>query len=180
MQTLKRKSPFRLLAATVLVAVAAGVSLTAMAMPADGPHGGPGRGGPGMMMGMMGPHLNGRALDSVGASADQKAQIKQIMDAAHADLKTQHEAGRQLREQGRALFTQPTVDARAAETLRQQMLAQHDAASKRMLQAMIDVSRVLTPEQRKALGDRLAQRRAMMERHRAERESLAPAPAPSR
>ena len=36
------------------------------------------------------------------------------------------------------------------------MLAQHDQASKRTLQAMLDVSRVLTPEQRKALAERMA------------------------
>jgi Spy/CpxP family protein refolding chaperone len=71
-----------------------------------------------------------------------------------------------------ALFTQPTVDARAVETLRQQMLAQHDQASKRMLQTMLDVSRVLTPEQRKTLADRMAQRRSMMDRHRTERDTL--------
>ena len=71
-----------------------------------------------------------------------------------------------------ALFTQPTVDARAAEALRQQMLAQHDQASQRMLQTMLDVSRVLTPEQRKTLSDRMQQRRSMMERHRHERQSL--------
>jgi Spy/CpxP family protein refolding chaperone len=71
-----------------------------------------------------------------------------------------------------ALLAQPTVDARAAEALRQQASALHDQASKRVLQAMIDVSRVLTPEQRKTLADRAAQHRSMMERHRAEREAL--------
>jgi Spy/CpxP family protein refolding chaperone len=95
------------------------------------------------------------------------------MESARTDLKAQREAGRALREQGQALFTQPTVDARAAEALRQQLLAQHDQASKRTLQALLDVSRVLTPEQRKAIADRLAERRAMMERRRAERDSAA-------
>ena len=65
-----------------------------------------------------------------------------------------------------------SVDARAVETLRQQMLAQHDLTSKRMTQVMLDVSRVLTPEQRKTLSDRMAQRRAMMERHQAERSTM--------
>jgi protein CpxP len=67
----------------------------------------------------------------------------------------------------RQLFTQPTVDARAVETLRQQMLAQHDQASKRMMQAMLDGSRVLTPEQRAKMADMAGQRRAMMERRAA-------------
>ena len=38
---------------------------------------------------------------------------------------------------------------------RQQMLQLHDQASKRMTQAMVDVSRVLTPEQRKQIADRI-------------------------
>jgi Spy/CpxP family protein refolding chaperone len=52
------------------------------------------------------------------------------------------------------------------------MLAQHDQASKRKMQVMLDVSRVLTPEQRKTLADRMAKRRAMMERHHSERQAL--------
>jgi protein CpxP len=91
--------------------------------------------------------------------------VKAIVDAAKADLKAQHESGGALREQQMQLFVQPTVDARAAEALRQQMLSRHDAASKRMLQAMLDVSRVLTPEQRQQIAARMAERRSMMERH---------------
>jgi Spy/CpxP family protein refolding chaperone len=162
------QTPLRMLAATLVVAVAAGMSQTALAQPHGGRDGG--MGGPGMALGH--PHQVDRMLDAVNATADQRTQIKQIMQAAKADMKAQHDAGRQLREQSQALFAQPTVDARAAEALRQQMLAQHDQASKRMLQAMLDVSRVLTPEQRKTLADRMAQRRSMMERHHAERESI--------
>ena len=72
---------------------------------------------------------------------------------------------RALREQSMQLFTQPNVDANAAETLRQQMLQQHDQASKRMLQAMLDASRVLTPEQRaRDRRERMKQRREMSQR----------------
>lgn len=170
--------PLRMLVATAVLALAGGLMHTAMAAPAGG-GGGHGAmtamGGMGGMdgMAMAHPRQMERMFDSIGASAEQRAQIKQIMESARADLKAQRGAGRALREQGQALFAQPTVDARAAETLRQQLLAQHDQASKRTLQAMLDVSRVLTPEQRKAIADRLAERRAMMERHRAERESAA-------
>ena len=52
----------------------------------------------------------------------------------------------------------------AAESVRQQMLAQHDQSSKRMLQAMLDVSKVLTPAQRAKLGARLKQRQAIMQK----------------
>jgi Spy/CpxP family protein refolding chaperone len=156
---------FRLLLATAAIALAGGAMQAADAQPQMAGH------GPGM--GMMGsPQMMERLLDGVNASAEQKAQIKQIMQGTMGDLKAQREAGRGLREQMAQLFTQPTVDARAVEALRQQMLAQHDQGSKRMMQAMLDVSRVLTPEQRQQVAGRMAERRGMMERHRQERESM--------
>ena len=62
-----------------------------------------------------------------------------------------------------AVFTAPTVDANAAEQVRQQMLAQHDAASKRMTAAMVEASRVLSPEQRAKLAERVKERQARMQ-----------------
>ncbi len=161
----------RLLAATAVLALAGGLSQTVWAAPHDG-HGGRGGHAMGMFDGQHAEHM----LDAVNATPEQRAQVKQILQAAKADMSAQRGVGRQLREQSQALFAQPTVDARAAETLRQQMMAQHDQASKRTLQLMLDVSRVLTPEQRKTLSDRLTQRRAMMERHRAERDGVDRAP----
>jgi periplasmic protein CpxP/Spy len=146
--------PLTRLLATMTLA-AAGTAFAA-------PHGGPGPmmfGGPGM----------GRMLDQVNASAEQRAQIEQIMKAARSDLKAQQEAGRALREQSMQLFSQPTVDANAAEALRQQMLAQHDRASQRMMQAMLEVSRVLTPEQRQQIAEQMRQRAdGMKDRQRGE------------
>ena len=160
----------RLLAATAVLALAGGLSQTVWAAPHDGHGGHGGRGG--HAMGMFDGRHAEHMLDAVNATPEQRAQVKQILQAAKADMSAQRGAGRQLREQSQALFAQPTVDARAAETLRQQMMAQHDQASKRTLQLMLDVSRVLTPEQRKTLSERMTQRRAMMERHRAERDSV--------
>ena len=71
-----------------------------------------------------------------------------------------------------ALFAQPTVDAAAVEALRQQQLAMHDAASKRMTTAMLEISRVLTPEQRKQMADYMTQRSEMMQRHQRERQAV--------
>ena len=175
---------WRLLMATLVVAVAGGLSQTAMANPHAGHGGGDMPGGRGMhggmgigpMGGMAHPRMAERMLDAVNATPEQRAQIKQILQASQADMQAQRDNGRKLHQQGQALFAQPTVDARAAEALRQQMLAQHDQASKRMMQTMLDVSRVLTPEQRKTLADRMSQRRAMMERHHSERQSLERAP----
>lgn len=169
------RSPFnaaRLVGGTVLVAVLSSIALSASASPQGG-HGRHGGQGMGMMEGRMGE----RMLDSVNATAEQRAQIKQITERARAEGKTQHEAGRALREQGMKLFTQPTIDANAAEALRQQMLKQHDQASQRRMQTMLEVSRVLTPDQRKQLSDRMSQRRDMTKRHMQERRSMEGGPA---
>lgn len=165
----------RWMGAGVMV-LAAGLTLPVAAQPApgmgrpgmDGPHGGPGMGGPDMMM-MGDPAHMGRGvdrmLDGLGVSDAQRSQIQQIVQAAATEMRAQHEAGRALRDKGLQLLTAPTIDATAAEALRQQMQVQHDQASKRMLQTLIDVARVLTPEQRAKLGERMKLRRdAMQER----------------
>ena len=159
----------RLAAATAMLAVAGGFFQPASAAPFEG-HGGRAGGGGAMFMGH--PRMLDRVLDSVNASAEQRTQIKAIAAAAQTDLKAMHAQGKTLREQSAALFTATTVDARAAEALRAQGQALHDQASKRTMQAMLDVSRVLTPEQRQTLAKKMAERRAMMERHRGERDAL--------
>jgi Spy/CpxP family protein refolding chaperone len=161
--------PVRLFAAGVVLAVAGTISIAALAQPM-GPgvhHGDFGMGGPGAAMPM--PE---RLLDQVNATPEQRAQIKQIMQGAAADLKPQHDSRVALRDQTMKLLAQPNVDAGAVEAVRQQMLVQHDQASKRMMQAMVDASRVLTPEQRVKLADGMKQRRDMMQRHQRERGAL--------
>ena len=150
----------RLVAAAVVVLAAASAAFSANAQ-GHGGMGGPDR-GHGMTMFDGSPqHIDRRIdhlLDGLNASDAQRSQIKQIAVAAAADLSGQRAAGRALREKGMQLFAAPTVDAAAAESLRQQMLAQHDQASKRTLQAMLDVSKVLTPEQRAKVAARMQER----------------------
>jgi Spy/CpxP family protein refolding chaperone len=155
---------------------------------AQGPMGGPG--GPGGPGGFGGPGVHGyggayggygagmfqgmmtRLLDRVNATPEQRTQIQQIMQNQATEMRAQHEAGRALRQQALTLFAQPTVDANAVEALRQRQLAMHDAASKRMTTAMLEVSRVLTPEQRKQMADYMTQRSEMMQRHLRERQAV--------
>jgi periplasmic protein CpxP/Spy len=160
-------TPARLAASALLVAMLGGVTLSAWAMP--GGHGGHG-GGHGMMM--MGGRGMEHMLDSVNASAEQRTQVKAIAERAKADLQGQRDAGKGTRQQMMALFTQPVVDANAVEALRAQQMQRADQASRRMTQAMVEISRVLSPEQRKQLAERLAKRGEMMERHMQERRSL--------
>jgi protein CpxP len=157
---------------TGLLGAAASVAVPAWS---QGMPGGPGMGGSHMagpamgghgMMPMGSPEQIGRRvdrmLDGLNATDAQRTQIKQIAVAAATDLKAQREAGRALREKGLQIFGAPTVDTAAAEALRQQMLARHDQASKRMMQAMLDISKVLTPEQRAKLTERMKQHGEMI------------------
>jgi protein CpxP len=160
----------------------AAISLSAWAQPAPPPPpGAVGDGGPGMghrmhggmhggMGGMMfggSPEHMGRMvdhmLDGLNASDAQRAQIKKIAVDAAADLKVQAQSGRALRQRSMQIFTAPTVDANAAESVRQQMLQQHDQMSRRVTRAMLDVANILTPEQRAKVGERMRDRQARME-----------------
>jgi len=168
----------RLGAATLLLALAGATATLAQAQPMRGGsmgmgmegcgyHAGhPGRGGPD---GAMFPE---RMLDSVGASAEQKTRVRDIFKAAQADMAQMRQAGQGQHQQMMQLMAAPQVDAAAAEALRQQQLARHDAASKRMLQATLDASAVLTPEQRQKLAEQMKSRQEMMQRHQRERQQM--------
>lgn len=155
--------------AAALVAAAATVTLSAWSvaphMGEHGPrghfgmHGGAGPaalvfGGPALFMGAQNPEHAGRMvdrmLDGLNATDAQRTQIKEIVRTAAADLKSLRDKGdgRALRDKSLQLFSSPTIDASAVDGLRQQMEAQRSQFDKRMMQAMIDVGRVLTPEQR--------------------------------
>lgn len=172
----------------MLLTLMAAISLSAWAQPAP-PSAGMGMEGHGMHRGMHGgmggmmfggsPERVGKMIDSMldglNATDAQRSQIKQIAAAAGADMKTQMQAGRGLHQRGMEIFAAPTVDGAAAEQLRQQMLQQHDQMSRRMTQAMVDVARVLTPEQRAKVGERMKDRHARMD-ERMKRIDRSPAP----
>jgi Spy/CpxP family protein refolding chaperone len=159
-RTRPHPQPLRWFMLATAIAVGSTVALSAWAMP--GPRHG---GGPGMGMFGGGP-MSGRGidhmLDGLNATDAQRSQIKQIAEAAANDLRGQREQRRALHERMAAIFAAPTVDASAAEQVRQQLQALNDQASKRMNTAMLDASKVLTPEQRAKLGERMKQRSAAM------------------
>jgi Spy/CpxP family protein refolding chaperone len=148
----------------------AGMGVPGMHRMHDGAHGG-GFGGHGLFVG--GPERVDRAVDrmlqGLNATEEQRSQVKRIAGAAATDLRAQHEAGRSLHEQGLQLFAAPVVDARAVEALRQKRVAHHDQVSKRMTQAMLEVSAVLSPEQRAKLAERVKERQARMKERLQER-----------
>lgn len=163
----------RLMFAALLMALAGGVATLVQAQPFGGPghHGGYG-GAMGGYDAAMGGRMLERMLESVNATADQRTRIRGIMTTAMDDVRKQRAAARGLRTQAMTLFTQPTVDPAAVEALRKQMMDQHDQVSRRMMQAMLEASAVLTAEQRAQVAERMKQRRDMMERHYRERRAL--------
>lgn len=165
-----------------VIALTAGIGVAAWADGRDGGCGRHGMGGPGMMHDHGGPGMfwgSGRGvdrmLDGLGVSEAQRAQIRQITQAAASDAKSRFDANRALRDKTLQLLTAPTVDAAAVESVRQQMLAQHDQMSQRMTQTMIAVANVLTPEQRAKFAERVKMRQDTM-RERMQRHQGASAP----
>ena len=171
----------RILLLGMLMALAATFAVTTWAQPMGGMGGGMGMhhrhgGDRGMGGGMMSPERMGRMLDrmldGLNATDAQRGQIRQIAQTAATDLRAQREASRGLRERAMQVFTAPNVDPAAAESLRQQMMAQHDQASRRMTQAMVEMARVLTPEQRAKIGERMKERAAVMKDRRERMERM--------
>lgn len=142
--------------ATVAAALAVS-GVAAQAQPGPGHHGGPGM----MAPGLFGEHMD-RVLDLVNATDAQRSQIDAIFKAARQDLAGQRDAGRKLHEQMATLYTATNIDAVAIESVRAQIGAQREVASKRLSQASIEAARVLTPEQRTKIAELMKKRLARM------------------
>lgn len=153
------------------LALAAVATVPVQAMPGGHGHGGYDGGMHSAAGGMFGGML-GRMLDRVNATPQQRTQIEQILKTNVDAMRAQRDSRSELRDEAMKLFAQPTVDANALEALREKQMAQHIEASKRMTAAMLEISRVLTPEQRKQMSEYMQQRRDMMQRHQRERRGI--------
>jgi protein CpxP len=89
----------------------------------------------------------------IDATADQQDKLRAIVKAAVKDLLPMRERVRDSHQKAHELLTQPTVDRTAIERLRADHVAAFDAASRRIAQALADTAEVLTPEQRRKIGD---------------------------
>lgn len=162
----------RLMKSIKVGALAASLTLGALAVQAM-PGGPGGMHGGGHHAGGMGPGADAM-LELVDASDAQRSQIRALMQAARNELRAQYEAMRKLHAEQRALLAAPTIDAAAVEAKRQQLQLQREAISKRMSLAMVEAARVLTPEQRAKLADRMARREARMAEHMKEQRGGKP------
>ena len=127
-----QRPAWRIVLAVTALALGACLSQMAWALPFGG-HGGLGS----PAMGGSPRHME-RLLDEAKATPDQRAQIKQITEAARAEMAAQREAGRKLHEQNRDLFAQPTLDARTAEVLRRLGVNVIDAEPEHLPVALTD------------------------------------------
>lgn len=111
-----------------------------------------GRGG-GWMMGRV-----DRALDSVGATAEQKQKIRSQLEALRPEMMAMRDSRRALRTDLDKLLRADQPDRAAIEKIRVERMAQMDAASRRMSEALITASETLSPQQRQQLLDRMQRR----------------------
>lgn len=89
----------------------------------------------------------------IDASQQQQDKLRAIADGAVKDLLPVRQKLMAARASARDLLTRETVDRAAIEQFRTDMLATHDAVSKRIVQAAADAAEVLTPEQRRKIAD---------------------------
>src|SRR5262249_39825824 len=154
-------------AALLALLVALGVGTTAFfagqafSQPGFGPFGHGGWHGRGFMMGQMDPaQIEDRAdrmvrhlAIEVDATAEQQERLRAVMKSAVRDLLPMREKAQQARQRGRELLTQTTIDRAAIEAFRAEQIAQVDAISKRVAQAVTDAASILTVEQRRKIEE---------------------------
>jgi Spy/CpxP family protein refolding chaperone len=95
-------------------------------------------------------------LRDIDASPEQQDRVNAIVAGAVDDLFRLRDRHQQNRDAFHAQFGGgATVDRAALEEIRKSEMGLADEASKRLVQALADVSDVLTPEQRQALAERI-------------------------
>jgi periplasmic protein CpxP/Spy len=138
----------------------------AFSQPGFGPFGHGGWHGRGFMMGQIDPaQVEDRAdrmvrhlAIEVDATAEQQERLRAVVKSAVRDLLPMREKAQAARQRGRELLTQTTIDRAAIEAFRAEQVAQVDAISKRVAQAVTDAATILSVEQRRKIEDRLRPR----------------------
>jgi len=94
-------------------------------------------------------------LRDIDASPEQQDRVNTIVAGAVDDLFRLRERHQQNRDAFHRQLGGATIDRAALEEIRKSEMGVADEASKRLVQALADVSDVLTPEQRQALAERI-------------------------
>jgi periplasmic protein CpxP/Spy len=88
----------------------------------------------------------------IDATNEQQDKLRAVVNSAVHDLLPVRDKMLAARATARDLLTQQIIDRVALEKLRADQIAVHDAASKRLVQAIADAGEALTPEQRRKLS----------------------------
>lgn len=166
-RTGRRRALAGLAAVSVAALGAASMQREAYAGPMGFGHHGPGSWHGGMgPMGPMDPASMGKRIEAMVAfmladidvTPEQRERIVAIAKGVATDMESNREQHMKLRRESLQLFAAPTIDAAALEKLRAEQMKLGEAASRRMLAAMIEGAKVLTPEQRAKLVERRQRR----------------------
>jgi len=103
-----------------------------------------------------------RFASKVDATPEQQQKLAAIAKGAAKDIAPVRDKLREAQRQALEIARSPAVDRTAMEKFRAEQLQLADSVSRRMTQALADAAEVLTPEQRKKITGRMAER---MERH---------------
>ncbi len=98
-------------------------------------------------------------LRRIDATPEQETKIQAIVAGALKELLPMREGARAARSEALQLVSAPAIDRAAIEKLRGAQIAMHDQASKRMMQAVLEIADALSPAQREQLTGVLAERR---------------------
>jgi Spy/CpxP family protein refolding chaperone len=100
------------------------------------------------------------AAIEIDATQEQQEKITTLVTAVAKELKPVHDRMRATGKEIRDLLLADTIDRSALEQLRVERLADAERISKDLVSALADVADVLSPEQRKQLGERIEQFRS--------------------
>ena len=100
------------------------------------------------------------AAIEIDATQEQQEKITSLVTAVAKELKPVHDRMRATGKEIRDLLLADTIDRSALEQLRAERLADAERISKDLVSALADVADVLSPEQRKQLGERIEQFRS--------------------
>jgi Spy/CpxP family protein refolding chaperone len=155
----------RLVMATLVGGLAAGIGATALA------HGGPGGwhggwGGGRGWHGEMDPQAMQRRAEAmvkwwladVDATDAQQKKVAEIMTTTMRELAPLREKHRAARKQVVEILSKPQIDRAALESIRAEELQLAETFSRRITQSLADAAEVLTPDQRAKLAGRMERR----------------------
>ncbi len=114
------------------------------------------RDGPGKMEARMAARVD-RIFNQVGASAEQRARAKAIVQASVEEMKALQPNREDGRKEMLALLSAETIDRDRIEQHRSAHHAQMEQMSKLMVRTVADLAEVLTPAQRQAAAKQLMQ-----------------------